>query len=184
MAPSCHCESSIGRRPTLVRRARALPPPKARLSTGYGGGDARRRACPPFPASQGRMFSPSRFSLLIPIKRRAGAFVALDLCVLRAFFNRRRSAAAFDNGRIRRSVVPPRLMSRGPGQTEARRLQENNVRFFRPNAFRAYFFTDGRQPFVPAASATPACFEPILRFPFFKAERPFVGAHRRAAIQR
>ena len=53
--------------------------------------------------------------LLIPIKRRAGAWVALDLCVLRAFFNRRRSAAAFDNGRSRRSVVHPPLVSQGWG---------------------------------------------------------------------
>ena len=38
----------------------------------------------------------------------------------------------------------------------------------RPNAFRAYFFTDGRQPFVPAASATPACFELSFGSPFFR----------------
>jgi hypothetical protein len=50
----------------------------------------------PFPASQQRMFSPRRFSFLNQIKRRAGAFVARE--VLRAFFNRRRSAAGFEMG--------------------------------------------------------------------------------------
>ena len=43
----------------------------------------------------------------------------------------------------------------------------------RPNAFRAYFYTDGRQPFVPAASATPACFELSFGSLSFEAKRPF-----------
>ena len=136
------------------------------------------------PASQGEDVFPVSVFLLIQVKRRAGAVCRAG----RERFARPISANVVrpraSKWRIRRGVIPPRLMSRGSGPDRSAPTAGKERPLFGPNAFRAYFFTDGRQPFVPAASRTPACFEPILRFPFFEAERPFVGAHRRAAIQR
>ena len=126
------------------------------------------------------MFLLSRFFLLIQRKRRAGAFVALDQGFARPFqptsFGR-----GLRNGRIRRSVIPPRLMSRGSGPDRSAPTCRKITSALGPNAFRAYIITDGRQPFVPAVSATPACFEPILRFPFF---RSGTAVRRRSSARR
>jgi hypothetical protein len=52
----------------------------------------------PSPLRREDDFPVSVFLLLAQIKRRAGAFVAPDLCVLRAHFNRRRSAVSLEMG--------------------------------------------------------------------------------------
>ena len=56
----------------------------------------------PLPAStrlhKGRIFSPSPFSSSFKSSEGLAPFVALDVSVLRAHFNRRRSAAGFEMG--------------------------------------------------------------------------------------
>ena len=111
-------------------------------------------------------------------------FVALDVSVLRAPFQPTSSGRRLRNGRIRRSVVPPRLMSRGSGPDRSAPTAGKERPLPRPERVSSLFI-HGRAPALRSCGiCTPACFEPILRFPFFEAERPFVGAHRRAAIQR
>jgi hypothetical protein len=71
-------------------------------------------------------------------------------------------------GGSERASSSPRLMSRGRGQTERNCAARGKKRpLLSPNAFRAYL-ADGRQPFVPAASATTVCFEPIPSVPLFR----------------
>jgi hypothetical protein len=71
-------------------------------------------------------------------------------------------------GGSERASSPPRLMSRGRGQTERNCAARSKERpLLSPNAFRVYL-ADGRQPFVPAASATTVCFEPIPSVPLFR----------------
>ena len=66
-----------------------------------------------------------------------------------------------------------------------RSSQENNVRTSSPNAFRAYVFT-GRAPALRSCGLSQR--QPVVSLsfgsPFFETQRPFVGAHRRAVIQR
>ena len=137
--------------------------PKA--SVPWGRSQPAAACLSPFPASQRRMFSPSRFFLLIQIKRRAGAFVALDPAfrapISTDVVRPRASKWADPKGRHPSPAREPRVGARHK-RADCRKITSA----LRSNAFRAYFFTDGRQPFVPAASATPACCEPILRFPF------------------
>ena len=132
-------------------------------------------------------FFPVSVFLLIQIKRRAGA-------VCRA--GRERFARPFQptsfgrrlrNGRIRRSIIPPRLMMahepRVGARHKARRLQENNVRSSARTRFEPIL--NGRAPALRSCGVCNASlFRAYPSVPLFERERPFVGAHRRAAIQR
>jgi hypothetical protein len=105
------------------------------------------------------------------IKRRAGAFVALDVSVLRAPFQPTSFGRKFRNGRIRGGVIPPRLMMAHELGVTARHKRAECRKMtsaLRPNAFRAYFFTDGRQPFVPAASRNASLFRAYPSVPLFR----------------
>ena len=131
------------------------------------------------------MFLLSRFFLLIQRKRRAGAVCRAGpgFCApISTDVVRPRASKWADPKEPHPSPAhEPRVGARH----EARGLQENNVRSSGPNAFRAYIITDGRQPFVPAASATPACFELSLRFPFLRggtAVRRRLSARRHPAM--
>ena len=139
----------------------------------------RRRACAsPFHINKFMMFFTSRFSCFKSSEELA-PFVALD----RAFrapistdvVQPQASKWADPKGRHPSPAREPRV-----GPEISRRLQENNVRSL-PERVSSLFLTDGRQPFVPAASATPACFEPILRFPFF---RGGTAVRRRSSARR
>jgi hypothetical protein len=122
--------------------------------------------------------------LLIQIKRRAGAVCRAGPSVLRAPFQPTSFGRRLRNGRIRRSVIPPRLMSRGSGPEEARRLQESNVRSLARTRFEPNL--NGRAPALRSCGVCNASlFSSLsLRFPSIEAKRPLVGAHPRAAIKR
>ena len=92
------------------------------------------------------------------------------------------------NGRTRRSVIPsPLMMAHEPrvgARHKARRLQENNVRSLGRTRFEPISSRTGASPsFLRRLQRQPVSSYPFGS-PFFEAERPFVGAHRRAAIQR
>jgi hypothetical protein len=70
--------------------------------------------------------------------------------------------------RIRRSIIPSSVHEPKFGARHERTDCRKITSAPRPNAFRAYS-TDGRQPFVPATSATLACSSLSFRFPFFEA---------------
>jgi hypothetical protein len=61
---------------------------------------------------------------------------------------------------------------------EARGLQENKRPLLGRTRFEPISTADGRQPFVPAGVCNAGLFELSLRFPFFEAERPPVGASK------
>jgi len=122
------------------------------------------------------------FSSSFKLSEGLAPFVALDLKRFARTISTDSFGRRLRNGWIQRGVVPARLPGRG--QTEsARTCRKITSASFSPNAFRAYSQRTGASPSFLRRLATPACFEPILRLPFFEVERPFVGAHRRAAIQ-
>jgi hypothetical protein len=124
-----------------------------------------------------RMFFPSRFSSLFKSSEGLAPFVALD-----QGFGRETSTNVI-RPRASKWAGPkechpsPASSAEGRGQTEARRLQENNIRSLGRTRFEPISSRTGASPSFLRHLATPACFEPILRFPFFEAERPSVGAH-------
>ena len=111
----------------------------------------RRASSPPFSTSRGRIF-PVSFSSSFKSSEGLAPFVALDVSVLRANFSRRRQPRASKWADPKEPHPSPAHEPRVGSQQKRAVFQENNVRTSSPNAFRAYVFTDGRQPFVPAAS--------------------------------
>jgi hypothetical protein len=115
-------------------------------------------------ASQRRMVSSSRFYLVV-VKRRAGAVCRAGRKAFCAQHFSRRVRPRARNGRIRRGFIPGPAREPGQGQTESvltcRTIASASSS---PNAYRAYCQRTGASPSYPAASATPACQKPILRF--------------------
>ena len=80
------------------------------------------------------------------------------------------------NGRIRRGVIPARLMSRGSGPDRSGRLQGNNVRSLGRTRFEPISTRTGASPSFLRRLQRQSVSSLSLRFPFFEAKRPLVGA--------
>ena len=142
-----------------------------------GSSPSRRRACRPLPASQGRMFFPSRFSSSFKSSEGLAPFVALDpaFCAPISTDVVRPQASKWADPKERHPS--PAHEAEGRGQTEARRLQENNVRSLARTRFEPIL--NGRAPALRSCGVCNASLFRAYPFgsPFFEAERPFVGAH-------
>ena len=100
--------------------------------------------------------------------------------VLRSHFNRRHGRR-LRNGRFRRSVIPPRLISRGSGPDQsAPTRRKNNVRSLARTRFEPIL--NGRAPALRSCGVCHASlFRATLRFPFFEAE---AAVRRRSSARR
>jgi hypothetical protein len=84
-------------------------------------------------------------------------------------------------GRSSESSAKPRTRSR---QAKCVGPQEKHAHFFQARSRFEPIQADGRQPFVPAAFAMTVRAEPIPSVLPSRRKRPFVGASRRALVQR
>jgi hypothetical protein len=119
-----------------------------------------------FPLRKGRMFSSSRFSSSFKSSEGLAPFVALDPA-FRAPISTDVVRPQASKWRIRRNVIPSPAYEQRVGARHKRADCRKITSAPWPERVSNLISTDGRQPFVPAASATPVCFEPILRSPFF-----------------
>jgi hypothetical protein len=93
-------------------------------------------------------------------------------------------AASFEMGGSEGASSRPRLMSRGSPDIKRADCRKITSALQARTRFEPISSRTGASPSFLPRLQMPACFEPILRFPFFEGERPFVGAHGRAAIER
>jgi hypothetical protein len=132
--------------------------------------------------TSGVFFCPS----VTPTKASEGLapFVAAPT-FLRASFSRRCSAASLEMSGSEGARPRPRLVSRGVGaDSEMPRPQEKNARFFKPERVSSLFKRTGASPSFPQRLQRLSVSSLSLGSSFIEAERPSVGAHRRALVER
>ena len=132
------------------------------------------------PVSQDEDVFLSRFFLLIQMKRRAGAVCRAGpgFCAPISTDVVRPQASKWADPKERHP--PPAHQPRVGARQKRADSQENNVRSLARTRFEPISQRTGASPSF-WASATPACFEPILRFPFFEAE---AAVRRRSSARR
>jgi hypothetical protein len=112
--------------------------------------------------------------LLIQIKRRAGAFVTLER--LRASFQPTSFGRGLETGAKEPRPASSAPLSREAGDRQARELQENKRPLLGRTRFEPISTRTGASPSPPRRLATPTCFEPILRLPFFRGRTAVASA--------
>ena len=121
------------------------------------------------------IFFLSRFP---PVFKQAKGWRRLS-CWTRLFvpFSRRRSAASLRQAVPKEQFIPPRLVSRGSGQTERNTSTAAKTSAFSPNAFRGYQRT-GASPSCRGVCNALSVSSPILSVPFFRG-----GSGRSSALR-